>query len=60
MSSQAFKAQVAVGSWAKAPFWPGLSAITKIIQSKMGNVDKSSQTQEEEEAEESENNLSDF
>ncbi|KAF8984366.1 hypothetical protein BDQ17DRAFT_1260872, partial [Cyathus striatus] len=32
MSSQTFKAQMAVGSWAKTPLYPGLSSVTKIIQ----------------------------
>ncbi|KAF8997382.1 hypothetical protein BDQ17DRAFT_1248730 [Cyathus striatus] len=31
-SSQTFKAQMAVGSWAKTPLYPGLSSVTKIIQ----------------------------
>ena len=35
MSPQTFKAQVAVGSWAKSPFWPGPSEITKIIEREM-------------------------
>jgi hypothetical protein len=45
MSSQAFKAQVAVGSWARAPFWPGMSKVTKIIESEMGDSDKAQASQ---------------
>ncbi|KAF8234329.1 hypothetical protein L208DRAFT_1394187 [Tricholoma matsutake] len=34
-SPQTFKAQVAVGSWAKTPLYPGLSETIKIVQKQM-------------------------
>ncbi|KAF8240982.1 hypothetical protein L208DRAFT_1209429, partial [Tricholoma matsutake] len=34
-SPQTFKAQVAVGSWAKTPLYPGLSETIKIIEKQM-------------------------
>jgi hypothetical protein len=60
MSSQTFKAQVAIGSWARAPFWPGLSAITKIVESEMKNSGEALGTQADVEEEGSENSESDF
>ncbi|TFK36013.1 hypothetical protein BDQ12DRAFT_610783 [Crucibulum laeve] len=39
MSSQTFKAQMAVGSWAKSPLFPGMEKITEYIQSRMNNSD---------------------
>lgn len=36
MNSQTFKAQMAVGSWAKTPLYPGFSEVTKIIETAMG------------------------
>jgi len=35
-SPQTFKAQVAVGSWAKTPLYPGLSETIKVVQKQMG------------------------
>ena len=35
MNSQTFKAQVAVGSWAKTPLYPGFTEVTKIIEKNM-------------------------
>lgn len=35
-SPQTFKAQVAVGSWAKTPLYPGLSETIKIVEKQMG------------------------
>jgi hypothetical protein len=35
MNSQTFKAQVAVGSWAKTPLYPGFVEVTKIIERSM-------------------------
>lgn len=32
MSSQTFKAQMAIGSWASTPLFTGLSDVTKIIE----------------------------
>jgi hypothetical protein len=32
MSSQTFKAQMAIGSWASRPLFTGLSDVTKIIE----------------------------
>jgi hypothetical protein len=32
MSSQTFKAQMALGSWAQTPLYPGLSDVIKIIE----------------------------
>ncbi|KAF8994100.1 hypothetical protein BDQ17DRAFT_1252081 [Cyathus striatus] len=37
-SSQTFKAQMALGSWAKSPLYPGFSAATEIIQATMGTT----------------------
>lgn len=34
-SPQTFKAQVAVGSWARTPFYPGLSDTIKIVEAQM-------------------------
>jgi hypothetical protein len=36
MNSQTFKAQMAVGSWAKSPLYPGISSVTKVIEKQMG------------------------
>lgn len=35
MSSQTFKANMAIGSWSKTPLLPGLVDITKIIETRM-------------------------
>lgn len=35
MNSQTFKAQMAVGAWAKSPLYPGFSEIVKIIERSM-------------------------
>ena len=35
MSSQAFKAQMAVGSWAKTPLYPGFIDVMKVVESRM-------------------------
>ncbi|TFK37815.1 hypothetical protein BDQ12DRAFT_607120 [Crucibulum laeve] len=32
MNSQTFKAQIAVGSWAKTPLYPGFDAVKTLIQ----------------------------
>jgi hypothetical protein len=32
MNSQTFKAQVAVGSWARTPLYPGFIEVTKIVE----------------------------
>ncbi|EGN92943.1 hypothetical protein SERLA73DRAFT_29109, partial [Serpula lacrymans var. lacrymans S7.3] len=37
MSSQAFKAQMAVGSWSKTPLMPDLAIPTEIICSQMNS-----------------------
>ncbi|TFK41569.1 hypothetical protein BDQ12DRAFT_599629 [Crucibulum laeve] len=37
MSSQTFKAQMAVGSWAKSALFPGFTAAKDIIEASMGN-----------------------
>ena len=34
-SPQTFKAQVAIGSWARTPLYPGLSETIKIIEKQM-------------------------
>ena len=34
-SPQTFKAQVAVGSWARTPLYPGLSETIKIVEKQM-------------------------
>ncbi|KAF8240417.1 hypothetical protein L208DRAFT_1233055 [Tricholoma matsutake] len=39
-SPQTFKAQVAVGSWAKTPLYPGLSETIKIVQKQMGSEEQ--------------------
>jgi hypothetical protein len=39
MSSQTFKAQMAVGSWAKIPLFSGLSDVTKIVEKCMSRMD---------------------
>lgn len=39
MSSQTFKAQMSVGSWASTPLFPGLESITKIIETRMSHSD---------------------
>jgi len=36
MSSQTFKARVAIGSWAKTPIFPKFSDITAMVESCMG------------------------
>lgn len=40
MSSQTFKAQMAVGSWAKTPMYPGFDQTVKIVDSRMAGKDK--------------------
>jgi hypothetical protein len=35
MNSQTFKAQVAVGSWAKTPLYPGFTEVTRIVERSM-------------------------
>ncbi|KAF8236205.1 hypothetical protein L208DRAFT_1252818 [Tricholoma matsutake] len=37
-SPQTFKAQVAVGSWAKTPLYPGLSETIKIVEKQAGGT----------------------
>jgi hypothetical protein len=37
MNSQTFKAQVAVGSWAKTPLYPGFTEVTKIVERNMAS-----------------------
>ena len=39
-SPQTFKAQVAIGSWAKTPLFSGLSDVTSIIEKIMARGDK--------------------
>lgn len=41
LSSQSFKAQMAVGSWASTPLYPGLASVTKIVKTCMGQCDDS-------------------
>ena len=36
MNSQTFKAQVAVGSWANTPLYPGFTEVTRIVEKSMG------------------------
>jgi len=36
MSSQTFKARMAIGSWAKTPIFPNLSDIAAMVGSRMG------------------------
>ncbi|KAF8956668.1 hypothetical protein BDZ97DRAFT_1658336 [Flammula alnicola] len=36
MSSQTFKARVALGSWAKTPIFPKYSDIAAMVESRMG------------------------
>ncbi|KAF8220298.1 hypothetical protein L208DRAFT_1334714, partial [Tricholoma matsutake] len=36
MNSQTFRAQMAVGSWAQSPLYPGLDKMVRIVQSKIG------------------------
>ena len=36
MSSQTFKARVAIGSWAKTPIFPEFLDIAAIVESRMG------------------------
>ena len=36
MSSQTFKARVAIGSWAKTPIFPEFSDIAAMVESRMG------------------------
>ncbi|KAF8990540.1 hypothetical protein BDQ17DRAFT_1255708, partial [Cyathus striatus] len=35
MSSQTFKAQMALGSWAKTPLFPGFDSATQVIEKVM-------------------------
>jgi hypothetical protein len=42
MSSQTFKAQMAVGSWSTTPLFPGLSDVVKIVEKKMARGQSSS------------------
>jgi hypothetical protein len=37
MSSQTFKAQMAVGSWSTTPLYPGLSDVIKIIENQISS-----------------------
>jgi hypothetical protein len=37
MNSQTFKAQVAVGSWAKISLYPGFTEVTKIVERSMAS-----------------------
>ena len=36
ISPQTFKAQIAIGSWARTPLYPGLSETIKIVEKQMG------------------------
>ena len=38
-NSQTFKAQMALGSWARSPLFPGIKAVSKIISGEMGKGD---------------------
>lgn len=59
-SPQTFKAQVAVGSWAKTPLYPGLSETIKIVERQMRGdrraesheEDRVAETDEEDESDE--------
>jgi hypothetical protein len=41
MSPQTLKAQMAVGSWAKTPLYPGLGEVTRIIERSMEGTNAS-------------------
>ena len=45
-SPQTFKAQVAVGSWAKTPLYPGLSETIKIVEKQMRGEQVEYETEE--------------
>lgn len=53
MSPQTFKAQMAVGSWASTPLFPGLIEVTKMVEKCMGtrhdgsHMDVDSDTEDE-------------
>jgi hypothetical protein len=36
MNSQTFRAQMAVGSWAQSPLYPGFDQVVGIVKSEMG------------------------
>ncbi len=46
-SSQTFKAQMAVGSWAKTPLYPGFSEVRKMVEKQM-SIEKQAKAGEEE------------
>ena len=39
MNSQTFRAQMAVGSWAQSPLYPGFDQMVGIVKSEMGEED---------------------
>lgn len=41
MSSQSFRAKMAIGSWEKTPLFPGVDAIAGMLQQKMSGGDES-------------------
>lgn len=45
-SQQTFKSQVAVGSWAKTPLYPGLSETIKIVKKQMRGEQVEYETEE--------------
>ena len=38
MNSQTFRAQMAVGSWAQSPLYPGFDKVVEIVKSEMGEA----------------------
>ncbi|KAF9522260.1 hypothetical protein CPB83DRAFT_777341 [Crepidotus variabilis] len=38
-SSQTFKAQMALGSWARSPLYPGIESVSQMVQGRMGRED---------------------
>jgi hypothetical protein len=44
MNSQTFKAQMAVGSWAKTPLYPGFDQMVKIVESQMAGSEQKKQS----------------
>jgi len=38
-NSQTFRAKMAIGSWAKSPIYPGIRAVSEIIQKRMASSD---------------------
>ena len=40
MNSQTFRAQMAVGSWAQSPLYPGFDQMVGIVKSEMGECEE--------------------